>query len=97
MPDFTIRKGKVLLFRRFTNHILLTPLISQWAVAINLNGGMLIKAKVTGPTGDRVVETHSQGEFDVQNLIPGSYKLMLRDWYVEHSIDRFSRWKRGGN
>lgn len=41
------------------------------------NGGVLVKAKVTvsGPTGDRVVETNSDGEFEAQNLIPGNYKI----------------------
>lgn len=41
------------------------------------NGAVLVKAKVTvsGPTGDRVVETNSDGEFEAQNLIPGSYKV----------------------
>lgn len=40
-------------------------------------GAVIPKAKVTisGPTGDRVVETNSEGNFDAQNLIPGSYKV----------------------
>jgi hypothetical protein len=40
-------------------------------------GAVIANAKVTisGPTGDRVINADAAGEFDVQNLIPGSYTV----------------------
>ena len=40
-------------------------------------GAAIANAKVTisGPTGDRTVTANAEGEFELQNLIPGSYKV----------------------
>ncbi len=35
------------------------------------------KVTVTGPTGDRTVTANAEGEFELQNLIPGSYKVKV--------------------
>lgn len=35
------------------------------------------KITITGPTGDRTVTANSDGEFDLQNLIPGAYKVKV--------------------
>ncbi len=42
-------------------------------------GAVIAKAKITlsGPTGDRVVIADAQGEFDIQNLIPGKYTIKV--------------------
>jgi Carboxypeptidase regulatory-like domain len=41
------------------------------------NGSAIVNAKVTisGPLGDRTVTTNAEGDFDLQNLIPGTYKV----------------------
>ncbi len=43
----------------------------------DITGAAIAKAKVTigGPTGDRVITADGSGEFDMQNLIPGTYKV----------------------
>jgi Carboxypeptidase regulatory-like domain len=40
-------------------------------------GAVIPNAKITinGPTGERVVTANESGEFDLENLIPGSYKV----------------------
>jgi carboxypeptidase family protein len=35
------------------------------------------KITITGPTGDRTVTANAGGEFDLQNLIPGAYKVKV--------------------
>jgi len=42
-------------------------------------GAAIVNAKIiiTGQTGDRTVTANSEGEFDLQNLIPGSYKVKV--------------------
>jgi hypothetical protein len=42
-------------------------------------GAAIVNAKIiiTGQTGDRTVTANSDGEFDLQNLIPGSYKVKV--------------------
>jgi hypothetical protein len=42
-------------------------------------GAAIVNAKIiiTGQTGDRTVTSNSDGEFDLQNLIPGSYKVKV--------------------
>src|SRR5262245_45851763 len=42
-------------------------------------GAVLPNAKVTigGPTGERVVNADAQGEFEIQNLIPGKYTVKV--------------------
>src|SRR6266508_4113790 len=35
------------------------------------------KVTVTGPTGDRTVTANAEGEFELQHLIPGSYKVKV--------------------
>jgi len=35
------------------------------------------KITITGPTGDRTVTANAEGEFEMQNLIPGSYKVKV--------------------
>jgi hypothetical protein len=44
---------------------------------IDTTGAVVANAKVTvtGQTGDRVVLTNAEGEFDVPNLVPGSYTV----------------------
>ncbi len=41
------------------------------------NGAVIPNAKIiiSGPTGDRVAAADASGEFEVQNLIPGTYKV----------------------
>jgi hypothetical protein len=43
------------------------------------SGAAIANAKltITGPTGDRTVTANSEGEFDLQNLIPGTYKVKV--------------------
>ncbi|HKQ90967.1 MAG TPA: TonB-dependent receptor [Blastocatellia bacterium] len=42
-------------------------------------GAAIVNAKITitGGAGDRTVTANSEGEFDLQNLIPGSYKVKV--------------------
>src|SRR5262245_32058855 len=42
-------------------------------------GAVIANAKITisGPTGERVVNADAQGEFDIQNLIPGKYTIKI--------------------
>jgi hypothetical protein len=44
---------------------------------VDSTGAVISSAKVTirGPTGERVVNANESGEFDVQNLIPGTYTV----------------------
>jgi hypothetical protein len=44
---------------------------------VDSTGAVIPNAKVTvaGPTGERVITTNQAGEFEVQNLIPGTYTV----------------------
>src|SRR5262245_51188652 len=35
------------------------------------------KITITGPTGDRTVTANAEGDFEVQNLTPGTYKVKV--------------------
>src|SRR5262245_52485908 len=55
-------------------------LVTKGAISgrvVDVAGSALVNAKVTisGPTGDRVVNANSEGEFEIVNLTPGTYKV----------------------